>query len=36
MSVSEMFSQSTPEQMKAGMDAWRIWREKAGSAVVPE
>jgi hypothetical protein len=34
MSVSEMFANSTPEQMKAGMAAWQAWYEKCGSAVV--
>ena len=34
VSVSEMFSNSTPEQMAAGMAAWRAWHEKCGSAVV--
>lgn len=33
-SVAEMFSQSTPEQVAAGMAAWRAWQEKCGSAVV--
>src|ERR1700733_1314887 len=31
--VSEMFSKATPEQMQAGMAAWRAWHEKCGSAV---
>jgi hypothetical protein len=34
MTVSEMFASSTPEQMKAGMGAWRAWHQKCGSAVV--
>ncbi len=34
MSVSEMFAKTTPEQMAAGMAAWRAWHEKAGSACV--
>jgi hypothetical protein len=34
ISVSEMFSKSTPEQMAAGMAAWRAWHEKCGGAVV--
>jgi hypothetical protein len=34
VSVSEMFANSTPEQMAAGMAAWRAWQEKCGSAVV--
>lgn len=25
---------ATPEQMKAGMDAWMAWAKKAGNAVV--
>jgi hypothetical protein len=33
-SVAEMFRNSTPQQMAAGMAAWRAWQEKAGSAVV--
>jgi hypothetical protein len=33
-SVAEMFRNSTPEQMAAGMAAWRAWQEKAGSAVI--
>jgi hypothetical protein len=33
-SVSEMFSKSTPEQLAAGMDAWRAWHEKCGGAIV--
>jgi hypothetical protein len=34
ISVSEMFAKSTPEQMAAGMAAWRAWYEKCGAAVV--
>jgi hypothetical protein len=34
MTVSEMFAKSTPEQMEAGMAAWRAWYEKCGSTVV--
>jgi hypothetical protein len=34
MSVSEMFASSTPEQIEAGMGAWRAWHEKCGGAVV--
>lgn len=26
--------QSTPEQQKAGMDAWMAWGQKAGSSIV--
>jgi hypothetical protein len=34
MTVSEMFANATPEQMAAGMAAWKAWHEKAGSAVL--
>lgn len=34
MTVSEMFAKSTPEQIEAGMAAWRAWYEKCGSAVI--
>lgn len=34
ISVSEMFANSTPEQLKAGMGAWQAWHEKSGGAVV--
>jgi hypothetical protein len=34
MTVSEMFAKSTPEQMEAGMAAWRAWHEQCGNAVV--
>ena len=30
----EQMANATPEQMQAGMDAWRAWMEKTGSAVV--
>ncbi len=33
-SVSEMFAKAAPEQLAAGMGAWRAWYEKCGSAVV--
>ena len=33
-SVSEMFANTPPEQMAAGMAAWQAWHEKSGSAVV--
>jgi hypothetical protein len=33
ITVSEMIARSTPEQMKAGMEAWHAWHEKCGSAV---
>ncbi|HLK18055.1 MAG TPA: hypothetical protein VKT81_03830 [Bryobacteraceae bacterium] len=32
--VSEMFAQATPEQLKAGMQAWKNWHEKSGNSVV--
>ncbi len=34
MTVSEMFKNSTPEQMAAGMAAWQAWHTKAGAAVL--
>ncbi|MGD0362845.1 MAG: hypothetical protein ABSC93_18360 [Bryobacteraceae bacterium] len=34
ITVSEMFASSTPEQLKAGMGAWRAWHDKNGGAVV--
>jgi hypothetical protein len=34
ISVAEMLARSTPEQMQAGMEAWRRWTEKAGDAIV--
>jgi hypothetical protein len=33
-SAREMLANSTPEQMKEGMDAWMTWAGKAGDAVV--
>ena len=33
-SARDMMSGATPEQMKAGMDAWMAWAGKAGDAVV--
>jgi len=33
-SVQDQMAAATPEQMKAGMDAWMAWAKKAGSAVV--
>ena len=33
-SAMEQMSKATPEQQKAGMDAWMGWAKKAGSAVV--
>jgi hypothetical protein len=34
VSVSEMFANSTPEQMAAGMAAWKAWYDSTGGAVV--
>jgi hypothetical protein len=34
VSVAEMFANSTPEQLAAGMAAWQAWFAKCGSAVV--
>jgi hypothetical protein len=34
ISVSEMFSKSTPEQLAAGMAAWQTWHAKCAGAVV--
>jgi hypothetical protein len=33
-SAREQMAQATPEQTKAGMDAWMAWAGKAGDAVV--
>jgi hypothetical protein len=33
-SAMEQMANATPEQAKAGMDAWMGWSKKAGSAVV--
>jgi hypothetical protein len=33
ISVAEMFAKTPPEQLAAGMAAWRAWHEKCGSAV---
>ena len=33
MSTSEQLANATPEQMKAGMDAWMAWAGKAGDKV---
>jgi len=30
----EQMMQATPEQQKAGMDAWMAWSQKAGSSIV--
>jgi hypothetical protein len=34
MSVKEMFANTPPEQMAAGMAAWQAWHAKCGDAVV--
>jgi hypothetical protein len=33
-SVAEMFANSTPEQLAAGMAAWEAWYKSTGGAVV--
>jgi hypothetical protein len=33
MSASEVMGSSSPEEMKAGMDAWMAWFQKNGDAV---
>jgi hypothetical protein len=33
-SARDQMANATPEQMKAGMDAWMVWAAKAGDAVV--
>jgi hypothetical protein len=33
-SAFEQMMKSTPEQQKAGMDAWMAWSKKAGSSIV--
>ena len=33
-SARDQMANATPEQMKAGMDAWMTWAGKAGDAVV--
>jgi hypothetical protein len=33
-SAFEQMKKSTPEQQKAGMDAWMAWSKKAGSSIV--
>src|SRR5450631_3051626 len=33
-SAFEQMQQSTPEQQKAGMDAWMAWSKKAAGAIV--
>ena len=32
--AEEFMAKATPEQAKAGMDAWMAWANKAGSAIV--
>jgi len=34
MSAAEVMANATPEEAKAGMDAWLAWAAKAGDAVV--
>src|SRR5262249_34481640 len=34
MSPKEMMAQASPEEAKAGMDAWMAWAGRAGEAVV--
>jgi hypothetical protein len=34
VSAMEQMAKATPEQAKAGMDAWFAWSQKAGSAIV--
>jgi len=34
MSAAEVMANATPEETKAGMDAWMAWAGKAGDAVV--
>jgi hypothetical protein len=33
-SVTETFAKTPPEQLVAGMAAWRAWQEKCGSALI--
>jgi hypothetical protein len=33
-SARDQMANATPEQMKAGMDAWMAWADKAGDAVI--
>jgi|SRR5579885_2761001 len=33
-SAAEMMSNSSPEEMKSGLDAWSNWAEKCGAALV--
>jgi hypothetical protein len=34
LSVAEMFANTPPEQLKAGMAMWQAWHERVGSACV--
>jgi hypothetical protein len=34
LSAFEQMQKSTPEQQKAGMDAWMAWAKKAGPSIV--
>lgn len=34
VSAMEQMASASPEQAKAGMDAWMAWAQKAGSAIV--
>ena len=34
ISAADLMENSTPEDMKAGMDAWNEWGQKAGDALV--
>ncbi len=34
MAAFEQMQKATPEQQKAGMEAWMTWSKKAGSAIV--
>jgi hypothetical protein len=34
VSVSEMFARATPEQLEAGLGAWRMWQANSGGALV--
>jgi hypothetical protein len=34
MSAADVMASATPEETKAGMDAWMAWAQKAGDAVV--
>ena len=34
MSAAEVMANATPEEAKAGMDAWMAWAERTGEAVV--